>query len=345
MSQTPMTKTRPAIQRLRHSIQRCTGTFWTFEFPISCLFRPFVLRISDSPRTICRTIAHGHLDAVLADSSGYIAADELELCDGPFCVLSIVDHRSFRRITCDVLDHDPTQADMERFLRTVQAALDQRGLTVRGDGSDLYPKPISHVFGLVPHQICPFHVIKELTKAVLRRWPRCGRNRPPRNRNSAAGVRLRRQRAGRLAGAVGSIRRRRICSSIASCSSSVTRPRLSGERCSGSPAACPNGETFAPSWSKSISRSIVAAVAERPWRNGPDSAAAQAASSESPIRLKKRSSPNLEKGAYGPRRRTPCLDIQRRGARLPASPQDAKDRLPRPHATGDLLADCPGHGA
>ena len=90
--------------------------------------------------------------------------------DGPFCVLSIVDNRTFRRITYEVLDHDPTHADMERFFRTFRSALQQRGLTLHGittDGSALYPEPISGVFGDVPHQLCEFHVIKELTKAVL----------------------------------------------------------------------------------------------------------------------------------------------------------------------------------
>ena len=127
---------------------------------------------------------------MLADFSGYIAADELY--DGPFCVLSIVDNRTFRRITYEVLDHDPTHADMERFFRTFQAALQKRGLAIEGittDGSALYPEPISKVFGDIPHQVCEFHVIKELTKAVLRAVakvrkelaaakPKLGRGRP-----------------------------------------------------------------------------------------------------------------------------------------------------------------------
>jgi len=32
----------------------------------------------------------------------------------------------------------------------------------------LYPLPITEVFGEVPHQVCEFHVIKELTQAILR---------------------------------------------------------------------------------------------------------------------------------------------------------------------------------
>jgi hypothetical protein len=104
----------------------------------------------------------------LADFSGYIAADELY--DGPFCVLSIVDNRTFKRLAYRVLDHDPTQDDITDFFQGFRAALDERGLVLRGittDGSALYPVPIVQVFGAVPHQVCQFHVLAELTKAVL----------------------------------------------------------------------------------------------------------------------------------------------------------------------------------
>ena len=113
-------------------------------------------------------VVGAYLDAVLAEFSGYIAADELY--DGCFCVLSIVDNHTFRRLTYEVLDHDPTQANVESLFRTFQAAIQRRGLRLRGiatDGSALYPEPISQVFGDVPHQLCEFHVIKELTKGVL----------------------------------------------------------------------------------------------------------------------------------------------------------------------------------
>ena len=109
-----------------------------------------------------------YLDAALDDFSGYIAADELY--DGPFCVLSIVDNHTFRRLVYEVLDHDPDHTDIERFFRTFQAVLQRRKLVLRGittDASALYPEPIFKVFGDVVHQICEFHSIKELTKAVL----------------------------------------------------------------------------------------------------------------------------------------------------------------------------------
>ena len=103
------------------------------------------------------------------DFSGYIAADELY--DGPYCVLSIVDNRTFKRIAYKVLDHDPTHDDIREFFTDFKDALETRGLTLEGittDGSALYPVPIAEVFGDTPHQICEFHVLKELTKAVLR---------------------------------------------------------------------------------------------------------------------------------------------------------------------------------
>ena len=96
-----------------------------------------------------------YLEWALADFSGYLTADELY--DGPFCVLSIVDNRTFKRLWYQVLDHDPSQADVAAFFRQFRAVLDARQLVVKGittDGSALYPPAIAEVFGAVPHQIC-----------------------------------------------------------------------------------------------------------------------------------------------------------------------------------------------
>jgi hypothetical protein len=111
---------------------------------------------------------HEFLGEVLSDFSGYVAADELY--DGPFCVLSIVDNRRFRRLVYEVLDRNPTKEDVERLFGRFKAELDPRGLILCGittDGSPLYPGPIANVFGPVRHQVCEFHVIKELVKAIL----------------------------------------------------------------------------------------------------------------------------------------------------------------------------------
>ena len=109
------------------------------------------------------------LDWALADFSGYVAADELY--DGPFCILSAVDNRCYKRILYEVLDHDPNHEDIRAFLRRLKTALQARDLTLRGittDGSQLYPEPLAEVFRGVPHQLCQFHVVKELTKGILK---------------------------------------------------------------------------------------------------------------------------------------------------------------------------------
>ena len=147
-----------------------------------------------------------YLDEALGDFSGYIAADELY--DGPYGVLSIVDNRTFRRLTYRVLDHNPTHEDILRFFKDFRKELDRRGLILQGittDGSPLYPVPIREVFGDTPHQICEFHVIKELTLAILRAvaqvrkrlkasMPALGRGRPSRKMNKIAQRRKRLQR-------------------------------------------------------------------------------------------------------------------------------------------------------
>src|SRR5213593_4751611 len=109
-----------------------------------------------------------YLDWALADFSGYIAADELY--DGPFCMRSAVDNRCHKRILYDVLDHDPTHEDIRAFLGRLKTALEARDLTLLGvttDGSSLYPEPLRDVFGEVPHQLCQFHVVQDIVKAVL----------------------------------------------------------------------------------------------------------------------------------------------------------------------------------
>lgn len=135
-------------------------------------------------------MATDYLDWALADFSGYVAADELY--DGPFCVLSIVDNRTYKRLYYRVLEQTPNQADIEDFFRCFQAVLQARHLTVHGittDGSTLYPTPIRAVFGNIPHQLCEFHILSDINQAVLgavahvrktlaTRKPKVGRGRP-----------------------------------------------------------------------------------------------------------------------------------------------------------------------
>jgi hypothetical protein len=110
-----------------------------------------------------------YLEGVLADFSGYIAADELY--DGPFCVLSIVDNHTFKRLIYEVLDHNPTHEEMTKFFRRFRTELDQRSLTLQGvttDGSPLYPEPLAQIFPEADHQVCEFHVLKEINREILK---------------------------------------------------------------------------------------------------------------------------------------------------------------------------------
>jgi transposase len=114
------------------------------------------------------SLATTYLDEALADFSGYLAIDEVY--DGPFCILSVVDNRRYNRLAFRVLDRKPTHKDVSPWLREFKAQLDKRGLSVRGittDGSSLYPRVLKKLWPEAPHQICKFHVLMEITKAVL----------------------------------------------------------------------------------------------------------------------------------------------------------------------------------
>jgi hypothetical protein len=109
-----------------------------------------------------------------------------------------VDNRTFKRLAFKVLDRDPTQDDIREFFAHFKLKLEERGLTVKGittDGSALYPLPIAAIFPAAVHQVCQFHVLKDITKAVLgavakvrkelkAKLPKLGRGRPSKARRS-----------------------------------------------------------------------------------------------------------------------------------------------------------------
>jgi hypothetical protein len=81
-----------------------------------------------------------------------------------------VDNRRYHRLAFSVLDHDPTHEDVRAFLAEFKRQLEKRSLEVRGiptDGSSLDPKILEELWPAVPHQLCAFHVLKEITKSVL----------------------------------------------------------------------------------------------------------------------------------------------------------------------------------
>jgi len=113
-------------------------------------------------------LSGAYLDNALTDFSGYLAIDEVY--DGPFCILSVVDNRRYNRLAFQVLDHDPTHDDVRAFLQEFQGQLEKRQRRVRGvttDGSPLYPKVLQELWPDARHQLCQFHVLKEITKAIL----------------------------------------------------------------------------------------------------------------------------------------------------------------------------------
>ncbi len=95
----------------------------------------------------------------------------------PFLFNGLWGHICSVSITCvalsilyEVLDHDPTHDDLRAFLGRLKTALEARDLTLWGittDGSSLYPEPLAEVFAGVPHQICQFHIVADVVKAVL----------------------------------------------------------------------------------------------------------------------------------------------------------------------------------
>jgi len=149
-------------------------------------------------KKIRASISDAYLDGALADFSGYLAIDEVY--DGPFCILSIVDNRRYNRLAFRVLDHDPTQDDVRDFLKQFKGQLDKRGLKVLGittDGSPLYPVVLKELWPDARHQLCQFHVLKEITKAVLHavaklrkemtaKIPKLGRGRPSKKQQPLA---------------------------------------------------------------------------------------------------------------------------------------------------------------
>jgi hypothetical protein len=112
-----------------------------------------------------------------------------------------VDNRRYNRLAFRVLDHAPTQDDVRGFLKAFKGQLDKRGLKVRGittDGSALYPQVLKELWPDARHQLCEFHVLKEVTKAVLHalavlrkemaaKIPKLGRGRPSKEQQPLAG--------------------------------------------------------------------------------------------------------------------------------------------------------------
>jgi hypothetical protein len=120
-------------------------------------------------KTYSKIESNDYLDEALKNFSGYIAVDEVY--DASFCILSLVDSRENKRLMFRVLKHNPSAEDILELLQAFRQILESRELTLQGittDGSSLYTEPVRTVFPGVRHQICEFHVKKEVNKAVIK---------------------------------------------------------------------------------------------------------------------------------------------------------------------------------
>ena len=266
--------------------------------------------------------------------------------DGPFCVLSIVDNRAFKRLCYEVLDHDPTHGDIRAFFRRFQAALAGRGLTLRGittDGSELYPQPISEVFGAVEHQVCRFHILAELNKAVLRAVAQVRKHlaaqkpKLPRGRPGTPEAKRKARRRRHLQRKIGDLFEHRHLF--------VRRQLTPGER-----------RTL-----QRISRGLpqlraLRAVVEEIYRLfdrrcRTETALAKLArlrAQRPPLQgigtdLPEAPVPQLGEGADLPGRQPAGFDLQRRGTGQPPASQDAEDRVPGPNSADHQRPDRTGH--
>ena len=203
------------------------------------------------------------LDWALAPFSGYIAAAELS--EGPSCVRSVVDQRPDKRMRYAVRDHDPPPADITAFVGRLQSAWAERGLALQGittDGSPLYPEPIRTVFGAVSHQICPFHILKELTQGLLQAVAAERRRLATSHKVAARSTVAQSQRPAAWP-ARGCKSRSVPYSRGASSWSNVISSPASARGCGTSPAACPSDARCVPSWSTSL-RCLIGGVACKP---------------------------------------------------------------------------------
>ena len=218
-----------------------------------------------------------------------------------------------------------------------------RGITT--DGSALYPEPIREIFGNVPHQVCEFHVLKELLKAVLHavakvrkelaaKKERMGRGRPKSRQARRAARRNRRlqEKIGDLFEHKNLFVARTLTPAQRRILNRITR-------------GLPQLRTL---------RQIVEEVYrlfDRRCRM--ETALAKLAKLRVRVRrfravgktLSKLFSPNLEKAPHLLGRQAAAGDFQRRGARQPASSEDAEDRLSCPHACPYQSSDSHRHAS
>ncbi len=113
---------------------------------------------------------------VLARFSGYLCIDEAY--DGSYCIIYAVDPKYRKRVAFKIIEGEPSKEQVLEFLQYLKD-LGLKVLGITTDGSPLYPEPIRQVFPSAKHQVCIFHIIKEINELVLKAVARYRRQLPP----------------------------------------------------------------------------------------------------------------------------------------------------------------------
>jgi len=130
-----------------------------------------------------------HRDMVLKHFSGTLCIDELHL--GRFTLLLATDPLADLPVAFALVAKND-QDHMRRFLKNLKT----RGLApqvVVTDGSNLYPAVLAELWPEADHQLCVFHVIKDINKLIL---DAVRRMRTAMNRRGKAGRKKKRGRKG-----------------------------------------------------------------------------------------------------------------------------------------------------
>jgi len=113
----------------------------------------------------------GHRQLVIEKFSGTLCVDELHL--GRFTLLLATDPIGDLPVAFALVGKND-QAHMRRFLTNLKSW----GLLPRvvvTDGSDLYPSVLAELWPLAKHQLCVFHILKDINDLVLKGVRRLGR--------------------------------------------------------------------------------------------------------------------------------------------------------------------------
>jgi transposase-like protein len=150
-------------------LERVVEDGMSIERTLASLRREFLLELStgfvyDVLRDHARQLEMAeHRRKVLGLFSGTLCIDELHL--GRFTLLLATDPLADLPVAFALVDKND-QDHMRRFLRN----LGNWGLNPRvvvTDGSNLYPAVLAELWPVADHQLCVFHVIKDINKLIL----------------------------------------------------------------------------------------------------------------------------------------------------------------------------------